>query len=127
MLTRAAECEMASQPAAARSSAARSRISPSTAAPGSPLRLAVRANTTTSWPRAASARTTARPRYPVPPVTRTLIKARLSCSPVLQEIVERLLDRNLRAPSELVAQPAGIAQQQRRIVRAIAGRIDAHL
>ena len=73
MLTSAAECEIASQPAAARSTAARSRMSPSIGVPGRPLRLALRAKITSSCPRAASALTTARPRYPVPPVTSTFM------------------------------------------------------
>jgi hypothetical protein len=74
MLTSAAECETASQPAAARSSASRSRTSPSIGVPEGRCGRRCAAKMTSSCPRAASARTTARPRYPVPPVTRTFMQ-----------------------------------------------------
>src|SRR5436309_841358 len=78
MLTSAAMWQIASHPCAARAIAARSRISPVTIVPGRPLTVAVRVKTTGSWPRAASARSTARPRYPVPPVTSTFMTVGVS-------------------------------------------------
>ena len=43
--------------------------------------------------------------------------------PVRQQIVERLFERNLRAPPKLVVNARRIAEQQRRIVRPIARRV----
>ena len=75
--------------------------------PGSPLRVAVRAKTTRSWPARGVARARRRGRD-----TRCRPSQHLHRhpgAPVLEQIVERLLERNLRRPSELVAQPARIA------------------
>src|SRR5882672_7677187 len=48
-------------------------------------------------------------------------------APVLQQIVERPFDRNLRPPSELVANSRGIAHHDRLIVGPVASRINLDL
>ena len=97
MLTSAAECEIASQPAAARSSAARSRMSPSIARAGQAAAAgAAREDHEIVPARRQRAHDGA---AEIPGAARHQHFHGVLRAPVLEQIVERLLDRNLRASS----------------------------
>jgi len=116
MLDERCEWEMASQPARAtlgsRATFLRGNIASKAKAPGRPAALAVPRDTTTVVGRARkSAQDTARPTYPVPPVTSHFMA--YGARQLIEQVFEVRSIGISRVQSELVAQPGRVAQQDK--------------